>query len=102
MQSLNSVKRQFAYDQLRTYNFKNNIGLDYVTRDKAGNAMSFIPFSHTFDNLDSLNKLDVQNEIVQYYNKQLDEDPTNESLWINYILVYENLADNAETKKERV
>ena len=103
MQSLNSVERQFAYDSLRAYNYKYNIGFDHSSQDEAGTAMSYIPFSYIVQNYeDSTNKMDIQNEIVRFYTKQLDEDPTNELLWINYILVYENLADHAETKKEKV
>lgn len=112
MLSLNSVSRQFAYDQIRLYNKQNHIELDYTTQNEKDNQIpylhlsshhnSFIPFSMNLEGNGSISKIDLQDRLIQYYNHALDEDPQNLQLWMKYCLVYEELADNAESKKERV
>ena len=45
MLTLNSVSRQFAYDQIRLYNKQNHIELDYTTQDEKDNQIPYFPLS---------------------------------------------------------
>ena len=102
MLSMNSVTRQFAYDQVRLYNREHNIGLEYTTKQELNQPIPFIPFSMNLEGNGSISKIDMQEQLVQYYIREIDKNPNNLQLWMSYIAIYEDLADNAESKKERV
>lgn len=50
----------------------------------------------------SVSKVDLCERRVQECIRELDKDPDNFQLWLKYILVYEEMAENADSKKERV
>ena len=99
---MSTISRQFAYDQIRLFNRENNVGLEYTTRNEYNQPIPYIPFSMNLEGNGHVSKVDIQEQVVQYYIREIDKDPLNEQLWMKYVLVYEDLADNAESKKERV
>ena len=99
---MNSITRQFAYDQVRLYNCEHNIGLEYTSKQELNQPIPFIPFSQNLEGAGSMDRADLQEQYIQYYIRELDQNPSSLELWLGYISLYEDLADNAESKKERV
>lgn len=62
----------------------------------------FIPLSMNLEGNGSVSKVDLCERRVQECIRELDKDPDNFQLWLKYILVYEEMAENADSKKERV
>lgn len=62
----------------------------------------FIPLSMNLEGNGSVSKVDLCERRVQECIRELDKDPDNFQLWLKYILIYEEMAENADSKKERV
>lgn len=113
MNDLSSVERQFAYDRVRLDNQARGIGVDYLKdshftltpelTQEYGDCKSipFIPLS-VDQGSGTVSTMELREAKLKQCMKAVDLEPENVRSWIQYIAVYEEAAEEAESKKERV
>ena len=113
MADLSSVERQFAYDRIRLENKSRGIGVDYQNDkhlsisseylQEYGDCKSipFIPLP-VDKGSGAISSMELREARLKECMKTVDLEPENVRSWIQYIAVYEDAAEEAGSKKERV
>ena len=113
MTDLSSVERRFAYDRIRLENKSRGTGVDYQNNNHLSTSSTSVqdysncknipfiplPFGNGSGSISSMELHEMQ---LRECRKKVDLEPENVRLWIQYIAVYEDAAEEATSKKERV
>lgn len=107
------IQRNFAYDRIRLENRARGIGVDYLDDSRMQltpelqreygdcNSIPFIPLPID-QGAGTVSRLELREERLRRCMERVDMEPENIRSWIHYIEVYDEAAEEAESKKERV